>query len=196
VFYSHLEFRTTDKLQKPSGSDSYTKSVAWVLERTMPTERPPLVGEVSAKFCGKSDGSLQLYSQFSTPVLSVIHHRKYLYNLQVSKRVRIIWCWTTASRSHAATLRLSTSCDLHHTFTKPRHVMTGEGGRVEWLLCVAVRTTRLLFPPSPRYCCGLQRRHHNHNHHHNNAISTLLHTASTSSRCMIILCQSTCICIV
>jgi hypothetical protein len=27
-------------------------SVAWVRERTMPTERPPLVGELSANFCG------------------------------------------------------------------------------------------------------------------------------------------------
>jgi hypothetical protein len=26
--------------------------VAWVRERTIPTERPPLVGEVSANFCG------------------------------------------------------------------------------------------------------------------------------------------------
>jgi hypothetical protein len=27
-------------------------AVAWVRERTIPTERPPLVGEVSANFCG------------------------------------------------------------------------------------------------------------------------------------------------
>jgi hypothetical protein len=26
--------------------------VAWVRERTIPTERPPLVGEVRANFCG------------------------------------------------------------------------------------------------------------------------------------------------
>jgi hypothetical protein len=29
-----------------------TNSVAWVRERTLPTERPPLVGEVIANFCG------------------------------------------------------------------------------------------------------------------------------------------------
>jgi hypothetical protein len=29
-----------------------TNSVAWVHERTIPTELPPLVGEVSANFCG------------------------------------------------------------------------------------------------------------------------------------------------
>jgi hypothetical protein len=29
-----------------------TWSVAWVRQRTIPTERPPIVGEVSAKFCG------------------------------------------------------------------------------------------------------------------------------------------------
>jgi hypothetical protein len=28
-------------------------SVALVLKQTMPTERPPLVGEVSADFCGQ-----------------------------------------------------------------------------------------------------------------------------------------------
>jgi hypothetical protein len=29
-----------------------TNSMVWVRERTIPTERPPLVGEVSANFCG------------------------------------------------------------------------------------------------------------------------------------------------
>jgi hypothetical protein len=29
-----------------------TNSVAWVHEQTIPTERPPLVGEVNANFCG------------------------------------------------------------------------------------------------------------------------------------------------
>jgi hypothetical protein len=33
------------------------KSVALVRERTIPTERPSLVGEVSANFCGKRDVS-------------------------------------------------------------------------------------------------------------------------------------------
>jgi hypothetical protein len=27
-------------------------SVPWVRERTVPTERPPIAGEVSANFCG------------------------------------------------------------------------------------------------------------------------------------------------
>jgi hypothetical protein len=31
---------------------SLKDSVAWVHERTTPTERPPIVGEVSAKFFG------------------------------------------------------------------------------------------------------------------------------------------------
>jgi hypothetical protein len=34
------------------GLQTNTNSVAWVLERTIPAERPPLVGEVSANFCG------------------------------------------------------------------------------------------------------------------------------------------------
>jgi hypothetical protein len=29
-----------------------TKSMVWVRERTIPTERPPLVGEVIANLCG------------------------------------------------------------------------------------------------------------------------------------------------
>ena len=32
--------------------EMYKNSVALVRERTMPTERPPPVGEVSANFCG------------------------------------------------------------------------------------------------------------------------------------------------
>jgi hypothetical protein len=57
---------------KPFGQwqvDIKLNSVAWVRERTIPTERPPLVGQVNANFCGKRvsrgqlDGSLQQYSR-------------------------------------------------------------------------------------------------------------------------------------
>jgi hypothetical protein len=47
-----------------------TRRVAFVRERSIPTERPPLVGEVSAIFCGyrvsrgQCDGT---YSRFSRP---------------------------------------------------------------------------------------------------------------------------------
>jgi hypothetical protein len=50
-----------------------TNSVAWVRERTIPTERPPLVGEVSAYFCGyrrvswSAQRISQPYSRFSRP---------------------------------------------------------------------------------------------------------------------------------
>jgi hypothetical protein len=46
-------------------------SMVWVRERTIPTERPPLVGEAIANFCwqrmprGQRDGSLRPYSRFS-----------------------------------------------------------------------------------------------------------------------------------
>jgi hypothetical protein len=36
----------------PFQNKQTTNSVALVRERTIPTERPPLVGEVSANFCG------------------------------------------------------------------------------------------------------------------------------------------------
>jgi hypothetical protein len=48
-----------------------TDSMVWVRERTIPTERPPLVGEVIANFCGQRvprdqrDGSLRPYSRVS-----------------------------------------------------------------------------------------------------------------------------------
>jgi hypothetical protein len=47
-------------------------SVAWVHERTIPIESPPLVGDVSPKFWGKvtrgqRDGSLRPYSRISRP---------------------------------------------------------------------------------------------------------------------------------
>jgi hypothetical protein len=48
-------------------------SVALVHKRTMPTKRPPLVGEVSANFCGyrmssgQRDKCLRPYSRFSRP---------------------------------------------------------------------------------------------------------------------------------
>jgi hypothetical protein len=46
-------------------------SVAWVRERTIPTELPTLIGEISANFCGyrvprcRRDGSLRTYSRIS-----------------------------------------------------------------------------------------------------------------------------------
>jgi hypothetical protein len=46
-------------------------SMVWVRERTIPTERPPLVGEVIVNFCGlrvprgQRDGSLRPYSRYS-----------------------------------------------------------------------------------------------------------------------------------
>jgi hypothetical protein len=48
--------------------------MAWVREWTIPTERPPLAGEASAKFAdrgvprGQRDGSLRPYSRLSRPV--------------------------------------------------------------------------------------------------------------------------------
>jgi hypothetical protein len=33
-------------------SEKKKKKLAWIHELTMPTERPPLVDEVSASFCG------------------------------------------------------------------------------------------------------------------------------------------------
>jgi hypothetical protein len=48
-------------------------SVTWVCERTIPTERAPLFGEVSANFCGQRvsrgqrDVSLLPYSRLSRP---------------------------------------------------------------------------------------------------------------------------------
>jgi hypothetical protein len=53
--------------------DMKKNSVTWVRERTIPTERPPLVGEVSANFCG----SLRPYSRLFRPEL------KDMFNLNV-----------------------------------------------------------------------------------------------------------------
>jgi hypothetical protein len=58
-----------------------TNSVASVRERTIPTERPPLVGEVNSNFCGwrvphgQRDGSLRPHSRISRPdfYLWVLH---------------------------------------------------------------------------------------------------------------------------
>jgi hypothetical protein len=50
-----------------------TNSMAWVHERTIPTERPPLVGEISANFYGQRvprgqrDGSLRPHFRLSRP---------------------------------------------------------------------------------------------------------------------------------
>jgi hypothetical protein len=44
-------FHTNTKHRKPCNNNN-NNSVVLVRERTIPTERPPLVGEVSTKFCG------------------------------------------------------------------------------------------------------------------------------------------------
>jgi hypothetical protein len=52
-------------------SKTKLNSMVWVRERTIPTERPPLLGEVIANLCGlrvprgQRDGSLRPYSRFS-----------------------------------------------------------------------------------------------------------------------------------
>jgi hypothetical protein len=54
-----------------NNNNSNKNSMVWVRERTIPTERPPLVGKVIANFCGQRvprgqrDGSLRPYSRFS-----------------------------------------------------------------------------------------------------------------------------------
>jgi hypothetical protein len=59
-----IDFQTMSDYKKKN-------SMVWVRERTIPTERPPLVGEVIANFCGsrvprgQRDGSLWPYSRFS-----------------------------------------------------------------------------------------------------------------------------------
>jgi hypothetical protein len=53
-----------------------------VRERTIPTERPSLVGEVFANFCGymvprgQRDGSLRPYSRFPRQVNVILSHDK------------------------------------------------------------------------------------------------------------------------
>src|SRR5215510_14702840 len=47
------------------------KSVAFVRERTIPTERPPPVGEVSANFCGSRRGSRGQRNGSPRPLISV-----------------------------------------------------------------------------------------------------------------------------
>jgi hypothetical protein len=42
----------TSQVSSALNKNKQTNSVALICERTIPTERPPLVGEVSAIFCG------------------------------------------------------------------------------------------------------------------------------------------------
>jgi hypothetical protein len=83
ILYSYRAWGFLRELQFPCSLDSHVKnsgnstiwfnSVAVVRERTIPTERPPLVGEVSANVCGyrvprgQSGGTLRPYSRFSRP---------------------------------------------------------------------------------------------------------------------------------
>jgi hypothetical protein len=71
-----VRFRICRKVQISQSYNNKSKShlknsVAWVRERTIPTELPPLVGEVSANFClyrvphGQLDGSLRPYLPLS-----------------------------------------------------------------------------------------------------------------------------------
>jgi hypothetical protein len=76
--FQHKPLVTTDSLSLNFASsygqelrETKTNSVASVHERTMQTERPPIVGEVSANFCGQRvlhghrDGSPRAYSRIS-----------------------------------------------------------------------------------------------------------------------------------
>jgi hypothetical protein len=63
--------KETNSLHGTKQKTNKTNSMVWVRERTIPTERPPLVGEVTANFCGQRvprgqrDGFLWPYSRLS-----------------------------------------------------------------------------------------------------------------------------------
>jgi hypothetical protein len=52
IFIGTLSFVQCTTTTTTTNNNNNNKSVALVRERTIPTERPPLVGEVSANFCG------------------------------------------------------------------------------------------------------------------------------------------------
>jgi hypothetical protein len=72
---NYKDFNGIHMLHKKGETQNQTKlklnSMVWVRKRTIPTERPRLVGEVIANFCGQRvprgqrDGSLRPYSRFS-----------------------------------------------------------------------------------------------------------------------------------
>jgi hypothetical protein len=76
--YIHKEQSNFDEFLLLISSESISlhllkiNSMVWVRERTIPTERPPLVGEVIANVCwyrvprGQRNGSLRPYSRFSS----------------------------------------------------------------------------------------------------------------------------------
>jgi hypothetical protein len=70
LWWGHLIIEVT-KCGSVHKTKQKKNSMVWVRERTIPTERPPLVGEVTASFCGwrvprgQRDGSLRPYSRFS-----------------------------------------------------------------------------------------------------------------------------------
>jgi hypothetical protein len=69
-------FLKINYLSISTGATKKINSVASVRELTLPTERPPLVGEVSANFFGQKvprgqhDWSLQPYSRLSRPLVA------------------------------------------------------------------------------------------------------------------------------
>jgi hypothetical protein len=51
--YNLIRDQLEDLYNNNNNNNNNNNSVALVRERTIPTERPPLVGEVSANFCGQ-----------------------------------------------------------------------------------------------------------------------------------------------
>jgi hypothetical protein len=95
-----------------------TNSVALFRERTIPTERPPLVGEVSANFCryrvllGQYNGSLRPYSRFSIPEILIIYlYIKYVCTDVLRSLHMYIAVWGRKD-SHNRSFRLSQTTKL------------------------------------------------------------------------------------
>jgi hypothetical protein len=74
--FLHVSIHCHDILLKHRKFTKIKTSVALVRERTIPTERSPLVGEVSANVCvcrlprGERDESLRPYSRISRPAVN------------------------------------------------------------------------------------------------------------------------------
>jgi hypothetical protein len=75
----HFWFQVQWVHQHAMANEAKLNSMVWVRERTIPTERPPLLREVIANFCGwrvprsQRDGSLRPYSRFSRQGLTKLN---------------------------------------------------------------------------------------------------------------------------
>jgi hypothetical protein len=85
-------------VETTKGIKTQLNSVAWVRQWTIPTKRQPLVGEVSAKFCGWRGVAWSAWRSLTGAISDFLDRCRYFF-FQVAPQLKL-WGWGAPFQTH------------------------------------------------------------------------------------------------